>query len=175
MYILALDASISSTGYCVMNYDKREVAECGKITTKPKDIMSDRFNIICSKCEELIEKYDIKMLAIEGQYVHKNKSTALKLASLLGALMFTFTRKKIEIYKIQPSQVRRILLHGDATKEEMAKFVQDYYSENPIVNTLGELNDRNCKAKNSDIYDAITIALSFIKGVLDDNEVFQRI
>lgn len=174
MYILALDASLSSTGFCVMNYDNREVVECGKITTKPKDIISDRLNIICSKCNELIEKYNIKMLAIEGQYVHKNKSTALKLASLLGAIMITFSIKNIEIYKIQPSQVRRILLHGDATKEEMAKLVQDYYSENSIVNTLGELNDRNCKAKNSDIYDAITIALSFIKGVLD-NEVFQRI
>lgn len=173
MKILSLDASISSTGYSVVDKTTKDVIECGKITTKPKNLDSQRFLQICNKCEEIIIKHNIYEVVIEGQYVHKNKKTALKLASLLGALIVKFRKLGCEIYKIQPSQVRSLLLHGDSSKEEMANFIINFYPDNPLVKALGVFNDRNCKAKNSDIYDAISIALAYLTG-LDNDENFQQ-
>lgn len=172
--LLSLDASISSTGYCVMNENTKEVIACWKINTTTKDTDAKRLFKICTKCEELVKEYEIDKVVIEGQYVHKNKNTALKLASLMGALMVTFTKLNCKMYKMQPSKIRQLLLFGDADKEEIAKYVQILYKDNKNVNTLGEFNDRQCKAKNSDIYDAISIALAYLKG-LEVGENIQQI
>lgn len=174
MNILSLDASISSTGYCIMDEATKEIIACDKITTKPKDSDAKRFFKICNKCEEIIKEYNVKKVVLEGQFVYKNKNTAMKLSGLMGALMVTFERLECDMYKIQPTKIRQLLLHGDATKEEVAKYIQILYKNNPIINSLGDLNDRQCKDKNSDIYDSIGIALGYLKG-LENGEDFPKI
>ena len=55
-----------------------------------------------------------------------------------------------------------------ATKEEVAEYVRLFYINNSMVQALGEFNDRQCKDKNSDIYDAISIGLAYNKTVKKD-------
>ena len=62
-----------------------------------------------------------------------------------------------------PTEIRKILLNkGNAKKEEVAKKIQEIYKDNPNVN-LGEFNDKSNKKKNSDMYDAISIGVSYIR------------
>lgn len=174
MRILALDASLSSTGYCVMD-DAMDIICCGKITTKSKDLFSKRLNIICGECESLINDYKVDRVIVEGQYVHRNKNTAMKLSRLFGALIYMASSNDIDIYVVEPSKVRRILLgDGDSCKEEIASYVESYYKNNKLLSGVGAYSDKSNKDKTSDIYDSISIGMSYITGI-GSEESFNRL
>ena len=168
--ILGLDASISCTGYAVMN-DDTSLIEFNKITTKAKEEEDDRIFKISIKIKELIEKYDIKVVILESQFLGRNAKTAMQLSRLRGSIIFVCKFLNVELIHLQPSTIRMNLLgvgRGSASKEDVASFISEYYIDNEYVKNLGELNDRQCKAKNSDIYDAISIALSYIKKLVKE-------
>lgn len=159
---LGIDASISSTGFAVIN-NKGSIVECGKITTKPKENEDDRVYKITMQILNLLEKYDIKSTILESQFFSRNVKTTMQLSRLRGAITFVVKYKGIDIKHKTPSEVRKDLMgDGSAGKEEVAFWLRDFYKDNKIMNELGEFCDRQCKAKNSDIYDAIAIALSEI-------------
>lgn len=161
--ILSLDASLSSTGYCVMNQENEELVEIGKISTSPKkQTEEERIFTIVSKIDEVIKQYNVTHVAIENQFLHKNPKTTMQLSRLRGALDYVIMANGCSIEHIQPSSVRKLIMdNGNADKEEVARFIQDKYKDDSKVIDLGEFCDRTCKAKNSDIYDAIAIALAF--------------
>lgn len=162
--ILGLDASISCTGYAVMNNDTTLV-EFDKITTKPKEDEDDRIYKISIKIKRLIEEYDVDTVILESQFLGRNAKTAMQLSRLRGAIIFICKFLNVRLIHMPPSVIRMNLLgvgKGSASKEEVAQYISEYYINNEEVQNLGEFNDRQCKAKNSDIYDAISIALSYI-------------
>lgn len=164
MKILALDASFTSTGYAVLN-SKMDVIECGKVTPKEKLPDSKRISEICEKCEELIVKYSISKVVIEEQYVKRNMNTALKLSRLFGAIMYLTNIMDVELIPIEASKIRKILLgDGKADKEEIAEYVLYTYKNSDIVKAIGPYSDKKNKKKTSDIYDAISIGMSYIVG-----------
>ena len=159
--ILALDASISSTGYAVINSDKALV-EFNKITTKSKEAEDDRIFKISNKVKELIETYNINTVVMEAQFLGRNVRTAMQLSRLRGAIIFVCKLLQVDLIHLMPSEIRKFLFNnGSASKEEVANFIKGFYINDENVQALGEFNDRQCKAKNSDIYDAISIALAF--------------
>lgn len=172
--VLALDASISSTGFAVVDYDNT-LLDCGKITTKKNkkvdnDIDDDnRIVIIANAISELFKKYNMKEVSMENQFVRNNIKTAMQLSRLRGALMMICKLNGATLYYPTPSQIRSDLMNnGSATKEEVAEYVRLFYINNSMVQALGEFNDRQCKDKNSDIYDAISIGLAYNKTVKKD-------
>lgn len=164
--ILALDASISSTGYAVINVNTTLV-EFDKITTKPKDAEDDRIFKIANKVKELIQSYNVTTVVMEAQFLGRNVKTAMQLSRLRGAIIFVCKLLNVELIHLTPCEIRKFLFdNGSASKEEVADFIKDYYLSDENVQALGEFNDRQCKAKNSDIYDAISIALAFILNTM---------
>lgn len=163
MNILSLDLSYSSTGYCVIS-DDLKVIVCDKITTKSKDDDCIRIYNICNKCKELIEIYNISKIVVENQYVSINKNTALKLSKLLGAIMYLSQITNCEFDSITPSEARSILIgNGKGTKEDVASYICEYYEDNKIIDSIGPYSDKSNKSKTSDIYDAISIGMAYIK------------
>lgn len=159
--ILAIDASISSTGFAIVDCDTNLV-EFGKLTTKSKEKEEDRIFYITKYIRDLIQKCDIKEVVMENQYLGRNPKTALQLSRLRGAIMFVATDLGASIEHPTPAEIRKKLMsNGSASKEEVAEYVRSYYKEDERVVALGEFNDRQCKAKNSDIYDAISIGLAY--------------
>ena len=160
--ILALDASISSTGYAVINVDTTLV-EFNKITTKSKEAEEDRIFKIANKVKELIKIHNIETVVMESQFLGRNVKTAMQLSRLRGAIIFICKFLNVELIHLTPCEIRKFLFdNGSASKEEVAEFIKSFYIDDENVQALGEFNDRQCKAKNSDIYDAISIALAFI-------------
>lgn len=161
--ILSLDASLSSTGYCVMKNNNEDILTLGKIVTKKgKQTEEERVYTIVSTIEGIVKEYGVTKVAIENQFLHKNPKTTMQLSRLRGALVYMLMANNCIIEHIQPSSVRKLMMdNGSASKEEVASFIQEKYKEENKVIELGEFCDRNCKAKNSDIYDAIAIALAF--------------
>lgn len=160
--ILGIDASLTSTGYCVMQEDGEKLLEIGKITPHPKKLTEEqRIFEIANTIDNLIQKYNIDKVAIEAQFLHKNPKTSMQLSRLRGALGYVTTLHNCSIENLPPSTVRKLIMeNGSAAKEEVAEFIKERYKTDTNVIDLGDFCDRNCKAKNSDIYDAIAIALA---------------
>lgn len=162
--ILGLDPSLASTGYCIMN-EKQEIVTLGKIVTKVNKktpTEEDRIFVICDTLDKLVKEHEITSIAIEDQFLHKNPKTTMKLSRLRGALVYMLKVNNCSVEHFPPSTVRKIIMEdGAADKEEVARFIQDKYKQFNSVLELGEFCDRNCKAKNSDIYDAIAVATAF--------------
>lgn len=160
--ILGLDASLTSTGYCVMEDGMDNILEIDKITPHAKKLTEEeRIFEIANTIDGVIKKYNIDKVAIENQFLHKNPKTTMQLSRLRGALVYVIMANKCSIEHLPPSSVRKLIMsNGSAAKEEVAEFIQGKYKDDKKVIDLGEFCDRNCKAKNSDIYDAIAVALA---------------
>lgn len=167
-YILAIDSSLSSTGYAIIDYDTEEVQLTGRIQTNNNETEDDRVLKICNKLLIFCELYNIKTSIMESQYYTVNAQTTMQLSRLRGAIMYALRNNDITLSYMLPTEIRKILLNkGSAKKEEVAKKVQELCKGNPNVN-LGEFNDKSNKKKNSDMYDAISIGLSYIKKIKNE-------
>lgn len=174
--VLGIDASISSTGYAVIKNDKFNTAvEFGKLTTKKnnkidKNIDEDnRIFYITNELSKIIDRNNITVAVMESQFIGKNIKTGMQLSRLRGAIMYMIKSKGIEIEYLTPSEIRKTLLNdGSASKEDVAKYIREYYKDNQFVQELGEFNDKANKSKNSDIYDALSIGLAHNKTVKKD-------
>lgn len=158
---LALDLSISSTGYCIIN-DNFKIISYGKIQTKKDHFKTEDKRIfhICNEIDSLIKKHNVTIGVFEDQYLGRNPKTGLILRKCLGAAIKTFDNHNIECFYMKPTEVRKVLFNqGGAKKDRVANYIRKYYLD------IGELNDRNCKDKNSDIYDAVALGISYIKSI----------
>ncbi|HBF2862347.1 TPA: crossover junction endodeoxyribonuclease RuvC [Clostridioides difficile] len=156
--VLALDVSLSSTGWAIINSNK-EILEYGKIVTKKEnfDTEDERMCYICNTIQEIITTHNIQIVLVEDQFTSRNSKTILSLRKLLGAIMRTVKLNNIEIEYMYPVSIRKYLMNsGKVKKEEVAIYVR----ENII--DIGEYVDRTCKAKTSDIYDAIALGIAYL-------------
>lgn len=161
--ILALDASISSTGFALVDFDD-SLIDFGKITTTTKMQEDDRVYYIANKIANIMDKHFVKAVIMEAQFFSRNVKTAMQLSRLRGAITFVIKNRGVNIIHRTPSEIRKDLTgNGSATKEEVCDYIRDFYKNDDRIVELGELIDRQCKAKNSDIYDAIGIGLSYNK------------
>lgn len=165
-YILGIDASLSCTGYAILEKSTKDVVFVNKKTTTTKDSEDTRIFNITNELLEQVERYNIKEAIMEDQFLGKNASTAMKLSRLRGAIAFGLMYKQVKLTYLQPASIRKTLMGvGNASKEEVAEFVQDMYKDNIYVQALGEFNDKNNKNKNSDMYDAISMGAAYIESL----------
>lgn len=157
MIVLAIDPSLSSTGYAVIDSDKKLICK-GKINVSQKETTDERVFQIINKLNYL-PKADY--IIFEDGFVGKNVQGSLKLAELRGAIIFNFKSQQIPVIHQQPKEIRKNFgLSGNAKKEEVANKVQEYYPF--LQEQIGPYSDKQNKDKTSDIYDAISIGLSFV-------------
>lgn len=162
MFILSLDPSLSSTGYAVIESQSKTLLYRGKITSSDKLSTDDRIQLILNQLREIDNVVpDIKIVALEDGYVGANFQSSLKLAQLRGALIAYFKYRKKEVVHSMPKEIRKNFgLSGSAKKEEVAREVLKYYPF--LLQDIGPYSDKQNKQKTSDIYDAISIGLSYI-------------
>lgn len=157
MILLAIDPSLSSTGFAVFD-EEENLIECGKIKTGPTTSEEDRLVKISNKMRGIVENYKINKVVMESQFFSKNAKTSMQLSRVRGSIIYALRTLGCDFHYLTPTEARKLLIsQGNAKKEDIA----DYIRENVI--NLGPLIDRACKEKNSDIYDAIGIGLAFLK------------
>lgn len=160
MKILSLDLSLSSTGYSIID-NEYNLISYGTIQTNSKNnTEEERLYIIGKKIDELIKKYEITDVCVEGSYKSVNIKTTQQLAKLLGISIYLATDNNINVITINPTTARKSIIgSGKADKEDVAKYIQDNYWN------IGEFSDKQTKAikKTSDIYDSMLLGLYFLK------------
>ena len=161
MKILALDPSLSSTGYAVIDSETQELIIKGKINTSSKNTTDDRIYNIIMYLKTITNNIDFSMIILEDGYVGVNSQSSLKLSELRGAIIFYFKLQGYKVVHQLPSEIRKNFgLKGNAKKEEVSKRVLKYYPY--LEKEIGPYSDKANKNKTSDIYDAISIGLSYI-------------
>lgn len=163
-YVLAIDPALSTTGYAVINADTMELTYINKFTTSPKNPDSFRINAIVTKLFTVAALYNIKDVILEDGFLGKNPRTCIQLATLRGAIMGAFMLCKYDISMMLPSEIRKYLgVGGSADKETVAKAITSMYPGNKKLDIIGPYSDKQNKDKTSDIYDAISIGVAYLK------------
>lgn len=164
-YVLAIDPALSTTGYAVISMNTLELIYINKITTSPRKSDDERINEIVAKLFYIASQYPIKHVILEDGFVGRNMGTALQLATLRGAIIGVFSFHKYIVHHLLPSQIRKVFcLNGRAKKDEVAQAVVEMYPDNKKLAIIGPYSDKQNKDKTSDIYDAVSIGVAFIKS-----------
>lgn len=166
-YIISIDPSLSSTGFAVLNERNKDIIMVDKITTTNKKAEEERIYEIASTLGDVCKTFQIKTAVSESQFYRRNIKTALQLSRLRGAITYALKSNNIEKeIHMEPATIRKFFMdNSKAKKEDIAFEIQRLYIDNEFVKNLGEFNDKPCKNKNSDMYDAISIGVAYINSI----------
>lgn len=160
-YILAVDPSLTSTGFCILNENK-EIITIDRITSGTKDgTENQRIHNILHTLDIMVRVYEINEIAIEDGFTGPNKKGSLGLAKLRGAIVGYFEMKGCTVDESEPKSTRvNVGLKGNASKEEVAEYILNLYPE--LIDIIGPYSDKNNKDKTSDMYDSVCIGLAYL-------------
>lgn len=163
MNVLGIDASLRSTGWGIITASNLQLVDFGKIQTK-KTADENIDQTIFEIAQELLhycDVYHVEAVGIEDGFVGKNMKTALTLARVRQGIITALMVRGIPMIYLQPAAVRSIFMQdGAASKEAVAHRIQFLYRSDERIAELGPFSDKNNKQKNSDIYDAIGVAIA---------------
>ncbi|OGZ17811.1 MAG: crossover junction endodeoxyribonuclease RuvC [Candidatus Nealsonbacteria bacterium RBG_13_36_15] len=164
MIILGVDPGTATTGYGLIKQNKKtksgDSLQClgyGLIQTSPSSSPAERLKKISKELNQLIKKYQPKVLAVENVYFFKNLKTALPVSQAKGVIMLAAANKNIPIYEFTPLQVKMAIAgYGRADKKQIQEIVKN------------ELNLKEVP-KPDDAADALAIAIC-CEGLLKKKE-----
>lgn len=155
--ILALDPSLSATGYCVVGGDGNTVFDYGVIKTDSDNKLCARVHKITQRIEEIIKEQKVKTIASEDQYGHLNTGTLKKLSHVRGQIMYLASKYQLPMVMFSPGTMKKqVTGKGNCSKEKVAEALREKY---PIVEGI----DIDLK-KYDNISDALGIAVTYFKA-----------
>jgi len=163
-FVLAIDPALSTTGYAVIDFDTEELVYLNKFVTTNKIPQDERMNRIINQLFQVAKKYSVKNIILEDGFLGVNARTALQLATVRGGVIGVFNFNKYAITHMLPSEIRKHFgCGGNAKKELVAEKVCELYTDNEKLKIVGPYSNKQNKNKTSDIYDAISIGVAFIR------------
>jgi len=134
MLILALDLSLTSTGYAIIESDnktrKAELIKYGLIKTNSKDFMGQRLKHIVSTLQNFIEcDYSFDAVVRESSFSNNFISATQKIFLVNGAVTYGLFDLGIdEIYEVHVTTVKKTITGDgkakkDKVQENLAKYV----------------------------------------------------
>jgi crossover junction endodeoxyribonuclease RuvC len=153
MRVLGFDPGLTITGYgCVVGDIVRpSIVEAGvfRLTKRgePVGSIGDRLVELERDVDDLVERVQPDLVAIEGMFAHKDHpGTVVKMAHARGVILLVARRAGVEVCELKPAEVKKAATgSGRATKEQMQHSVQEMFG-------LPEL------PKPADLADALAIA-----------------
>ncbi len=161
--ILGIDPGLSRCGYAVIDFDGRNAhaVEYGLIRTGSKEPTAVRLSEIISEIVKVIEEFHPDECAIERVYFHRNVSTAIDVAMVMGAAIVAAMDRNLDTKQYAPLQIKRAVVGvGRASKEQVQKMVMMHYRLDEIP-------------KPADVADALAVALThaYLRNSYEDASV----
>lgn len=171
MQVLGVDASLTCTGWAVLEYDRNEIdgmksvdgeidifepqkdyrptlVDYGTITTDSDDRLCRRTSEHYFGIKKILTVYAPNVMAVEDQFSGHNPSVLKKLSQVRGMCMLLSEQYGIPFVLYAPATIKAMVAgNGRAKKEELITRVNSYFDE--------EFEDDN-------IADAISAALCYI-------------
>ena len=154
--ILGIDQSLTHTGLCIIDKDKKIINAFGIKTNNKKLNQYERIAYIANEIEKVILDYKIEKINIEGLAFGVKGMTLQILAGLQYTILFIANRLNIEYEIIPPKTLKKKATgKGNATKKEMSEIIDIL-----ILIRLSELSEYKINSKlMEDIVDAYHLAI----------------
>lgn len=150
-YVLALDISMSCTGYSVFDLDQNLI-DYGHIVTKSKLSHGQRLKLIYSQLNKIAKKYKPKVLILERGFSLRNKSTQA-IYKVHGIVEMLFS-ESIPIY-YAPTTVKKVVAgNGRGEKLDVQNAILEIYPQ--------------CKFGNFDESDSVAIGVTYFREELGE-------
>jgi crossover junction endodeoxyribonuclease RuvC len=151
MKVLGVDPSLRSTGYAVLEGDRKaqRVLEYGVFKTRKGASIPESIDRITRGIEDVVRRHSPDCLAIEEVFTARNSRVALSLGHVRGAIILICDRCGLETVPYAATRIKETVAgYGRAGKEQV---------QNMVVRTL-----RLTETPPPDAADALAAALTHI-------------
>ena len=127
MKVLGIDPGFERLGIAIIEKEKGSkekllFSECFK-TAKSLEF-TERLKMIGLRIEELVLEYKPKCLGIETLFFETNKTTAMRVAEVRGAILYIAAKHGLEICEYSPLQIKSAVTgYGKADKRAVMMMV----------------------------------------------------
>jgi len=125
--ILGLDPGSLHTGFGLVekNGSRLVVLEAGRFSCPREMQLPQRLASLVVRLEELIERVEPQVAALEAPFHGANNRSLIVLAQARGALLAALARRGIEIAEYSPAEVKSAVAgNGRADKQQVARMVR---------------------------------------------------
>jgi crossover junction endodeoxyribonuclease RuvC len=153
MIILGIDPGTATTGFGVIDYNKKiknqfSCIAYGTIETSPKQDVGERLKHLNFDLNEIIKKYKPEIASVESLFFFKNLKTAMPVSQARGVIIFTLSKKNVPFIEITPQEAKNAVTgYGKATKSQVQKMIKNLLNLEKIP-------------KPDDAADALALAIS---------------
>lgn len=127
MIIIGIDPGTLVTGFGIIKVEGASFLpiDYGCIRPPASFKLSERYLILFNAVEELIEKYQPTVMAVETQFVQKNVQSAIKLGMARGAAIIAAKRRGLSVFEYAPTKAKSAVVgNGRASKQQVQGMVK---------------------------------------------------
>ncbi|KKS80317.1 MAG: Crossover junction endodeoxyribonuclease RuvC, partial [Candidatus Beckwithbacteria bacterium GW2011_GWA2_43_10] len=96
MFILGVDPGTARLGWGVIAAET--MVGCGCLETKASEPEEERLNLLFSRLEKIIKKFQPDCLALEQLFFFKNQKTVIPVAQARGVVLLAAARQKLPVF-----------------------------------------------------------------------------
>ena len=152
MRVIGIDPGIGITGFSIIDHSRLETSliAYGAIRPPKKQGLEKRLFYLFNEMNQLNDKFDPDILAIEDSFYSKNVKSAMILGQARGTILLSAARASIKVAEFAPRKVKQSVCgKGSATKEQVQFMVGQILKLKDPPNPI-------------DISDAMAVGLCFI-------------
>jgi len=152
MRVIGIDPGIGITGFSIIDHSRLETSliAYGAIRPPKKQGLEKRLFYLFNEMNQLNDKFDPDILAIEDSFYSKNVKSAMILGQARGTILLSAARAGIKVAEFAPRKVKQSVCgNGSATKEQVQFMVSQILKLKDPPNPI-------------DISDAMAVGLCFI-------------
>tara|TARA_B100001167_G_scaffold108560_1_gene66583 strand:+ start:303 stop:779 length:477 start_codon:yes stop_codon:yes gene_type:complete len=152
MRVIGIDPGIGITGFSIIDHSRLETSliAYGAIRPPKKQGLEKRLFYLFNEMNQLNDKFDPDILAIEDSFYSKNVKSAMILGQARGTILLSAARASIKVAEFAPRKVKQSVCgNGSATKEQVQFMVSQILKLKDPPNPI-------------DISDAMAVGLCFI-------------
>ena len=122
MRVIGIDPGIGITGFSIIDHSRLETSliAYGAIRPPKKQGLEKRLFYLFNEMNQLNDKFDPDILAIEDSFYSKNVKSAMILGQARGTILLSAARASIKVAEFAPRKVKQSVCgNGSATKEQV--------------------------------------------------------
>ncbi len=127
MTVLGIDPGLANIGWGVIDSkdQKFHLIDYGHLTTKAHTPVEDRIQRIGKECSNLLDTHKIDALGIEDIFYFQNKSSAISVAKVIGAIYYVASLHEVPVFSYSPLQIKTSITgFGRADKKQVQEMVK---------------------------------------------------
>ena len=152
MRVIGIDPGIGITGFSIIDHSRLETSliAYGAIRPPKKQGLEKRLFYLFNEMNELNDKFEPDVLAIEDSFYSKNVKSAMILGQARGTILLSAARASIKVAEFAPRKVKLSVCGKGSASKEQVQF---------MVSQILKLKD---PPKPMDISDAMAVGLCLI-------------